>query len=59
MELSQRRFSLAPTDHGSYGKKKDEILNQPIKISVARAAHNQEMDLDSSTYARFSLLLSF
>lgn len=50
MDLQQRRFSLAPTDHGSYGKKKEEILSQPIKIAVARAPHvTHDMDLDSST----------
>jgi tetratricopeptide (TPR) repeat protein len=33
--LSQRRFSLAPSDHGSsFEKKRDEILHRPTKIST-------------------------
>jgi hypothetical protein len=31
--LPQRRFSLAPADHGaSFEKKRDEILQRPTKI---------------------------
>lgn len=31
--LPQRRFSLAPADHGSsFEKKREEILQRPVKI---------------------------
>jgi hypothetical protein len=33
--LPPRRFSLAPADHGSsFEKKRDEILQRPIKIAA-------------------------
>jgi len=52
-QSTQRRFSIAGTDHGIYGNKKDDILNQPIKIAVARASVHNDMELDPSS-ARLS-----
>lgn len=44
--LPQRRFSLAPADHGSnFEKKREEILQRPIKIpsQPQPKSHDEEM----------------
>lgn len=44
--LPQRRFSLAPADHGSsYEKKRDEILQRPIKIPTPPQAKSNDEDM--------------
>lgn len=59
--LPQRRFSLAPADHGSsFEKKREEILQRPIKIpSQPQPKQNDEDMLQSDGYSFFLSLFSF
>ena len=57
--LPQRRFSLAPADHGSsFDKKREEILQRPVKIPSppqAKQFEESEMCMDEG-YASWSFV---